>query len=82
MSRTVFIIVAIVILAGLAYYVWSERERADNSENGAKGPPTPHSTEGAYSDCPVRHSHITDPHLQKSGAGTYDDCLSSHEPAC
>ena len=81
MSRTVFIIVVIVILAGLAYYVWSERERADNSENEAKGPPNPHSTEDTYSDCLDCHSDITDSHDDKFGAGNYDDCLSCHEPA-
>ena len=67
MSRTVFIIVAIVILAGLAYYVWSERERADNSENGQR-PPTPQLAEGAYGDCLDCHSDITDSHDDKFGA--------------
>ncbi|EEG76371.1 hypothetical protein [Dethiobacter alkaliphilus] len=77
MSRIVFIVIALVLVAAIGLWV---RAGIEPDEPGQAGPPTPHATDGPYENCLGCHGDITGSHDAMFGEGEYDDCLSCHPP--
>lgn len=78
MNRTSFIVVALLLMAAVAFYVRAGIEPTDPPQQ--TGPATPHAIDGAYADCLNCHGNITESHDAMFGEGEYDDCLSCHQP--
>ncbi|NLP37685.1 MAG: hypothetical protein GX357_08545 [Firmicutes bacterium] len=78
MKRGTFIILALVLVVLVGLYVKAGMDRAKPDTQQTAGPPTPHDTTGAYSDCLNCHGNIISSHDEHFGEGNYDDCLSCH----
>lgn len=78
MSRTVYILIVLLLMGLVGFYVRAGRDRTEPPAQ--MGPPTPasHDVSGAHANCLACHGNIVSSHDTMFGEGNYDDCLGCH----